>query len=104
MPTTRIALWEPSDTGVPMIITEGDAAVTVCPLMITGAGTLVLGEELDEDVGEKRDGPRKVGGDKVDGVPVVGASAFVRPPTFCSVDIESLGLLACSVTTIVIYV
>jgi hypothetical protein len=71
-----------SDTGVPVMVTEGAAAVIVCSLITTGAGIVVLGDDLDKAVGEeKRGGPRRVGGDMIDTAPFVDVYELV-PPTF----------------------
>lgn len=76
---TRAVLPAASDTGVPLIVTADAPAVIVCPLTTTGGFVI---DKVLEDVAneEKRDGPRRVGGDNVIPFPVVGTKLLVAAP------------------------
>ena len=98
---TRAVLPGANDTGVPLIVTAGAPAVRVCPLTTTGGFVI---DKAFEDIGneEKRDGPRKVGGDRVMPFPVVGVKLLVAalPPEAGAVP-PPKPLPSCVTTTVI---
>jgi hypothetical protein len=70
---TRAVLPTANETGVPLIVTADAPAVIVCPLTTTGEFVMVKVLEIVA-AEEKREGPRKVSGDNVGPLPVVGVT------------------------------
>jgi hypothetical protein len=97
---TSAVLPTANETGVPLIVTADAPAMMVCPLTTTAE--FVIDKMLDEVVGvEKREGPRRVGGDKLRPLPVVGVISFVAALPPCGGDVPSIKPLPCRVITTV---
>lgn len=97
---TRAVLPTANETGVPLIVTADAPAVMVCPLTTTGEFVMV--KELEDVAAENRDGPRKVGGDNVGPLPVVGVTLFVAALPPWTGAVPSLTPFPCRVITTVI--